>query len=114
MNMFDGDFSAEDACVLGGAMGFAEESMRAEEEDPEKAPEEEEEVEIDSSEIKGTDLNLIYNMNPGLYKYIANIVRSQKIRWEKDRLARESVAEELAAIERSEAMLEDVGFENDN
>jgi hypothetical protein len=112
MNIFDDGFDAEDACILGGILGFAEESMQAEEEGSEKAPEEE--IEIDSSEIKGTDLRLIYNTNPGLYKYIANIVRKQKIKWEKDRLARESVAEEIAALEESEAMLEDMGFENDN
>lgn len=114
MSIFDGGFDAEDACILGGAMGFAEESMRAEEKDSEKATEREEEIEIDSSEIKGTDLNLIYNMNPGLYKYIANIVRKQKAKWEKDRLARESVAEELAAMEKSEAMLGDVEFGDDD
>ena len=112
MGIFDDGFDAEDACILGGAMGFAEESMRAEEEGAEEGPEEK--VEIDSSEIKGTDLRLIYNMNPGLYKYIANMVRKQKIKWEKDRLARESVAEEMVALEESEAMLEDMEFENDN
>jgi len=112
MSIFDDGFDAEDACILGGIVGFAEESIRVEEEGLEKAPEEE--IEIDSSEIKGTDLVLIYNMNPGLYKYIANIVRRQKVKWEKDRLARESVTEEIAALEESEAMLEDMEFENDN
>lgn len=112
MNIFDDGFDAEDACILGGVMGFAEESMRAEEEEPKETPEEE--TEIDSSEIKGTDLRLIYNMNPGLYKYIANIVRKQKIKWEKDKLARESVAEEIAALEESEAMLGDMEFENND
>lgn len=111
MSIFDDGLDTEEALTLAGAIGFAEESIRDEErlgEDPE------EEIEIDSSEIKEIDLKLIHNMNPALYKYIANIVRNQKIKWEKDRLAREAVAEELAALEETEAMLGDMGTENDN
>jgi hypothetical protein len=111
MSIFDDGLDIEEALTLAGAIGFAEESMRAEE-DLEEAPEEE--IEIDSSEIKEIDLKLIYNMNPGLYRYIANIVRNQKIKWEKDRLAREAVTEELAALEETEAMLETMGPDDDN
>lgn len=103
MSIFDDGFDAEDATILGGAMGFAEESMKAEEE-TEEAPEEE--IDIDPSELKEVDLRLIRNMNPGLFKYIANIVRKQKAKWQKDRLARESVEEELKALEESEKYLE--------
>lgn len=111
MSIFDDGLDIEEALTLAGAIGFAEESIKAEEElgeDPE------EEAEIDFSEIKEIDLKLIHNMNPSLYKYITNIVRSQKIKWEKDRLARGAVAEELAALEKTEAMLEDMGTEDDD
>ena len=111
MSIFDDGFDIEEALTLAGAIGFAEESIRAEE-GTEEAPEEE--IEIDSSEIKEIDLKLIYNMNPALYKYIANIVHNQKIKWEKDRLAREAVAEELDALEKTEAMLEAMEPDDDN
>jgi len=112
MSLFDDGFDAEDATILGGAMGFAEESMRAEEESPEEDPKEE--TDIDPSELKEVDLRLIYNMNPGLFKYIVNIIRRQRARWERDRLDREAVAEELKAMEESEKCLEELEVEDDS
>jgi hypothetical protein len=112
MSIFDDGFDAEDACVLGGTMGFAEESMRAEEEDPEEPLEKEEDV--SPSEIEEINLRLIYNMNPGLFNYIVRIAKKQRARWEKDRLAREAVEEELKAIRESEKCLEGLEANDDN
>ena len=111
MDIFDDGFGMEEALTLAGAIGFAEESIRLEE-DIEDPPEEE--IEINSSDIEGIDLKLIYNMNPDLYKYVANTVRNQKIKWENDRLAREAVAEELAALEETEPVLEDMNLNSQN
>lgn len=105
MGIFDDGFDAEDATILGGAMGFAEESMRAEEEGLNEEPEEEE---FDFSELKEVDLRLIYNMNPDLFKHIVGLVRKQNAKWAADRMDREEVAEELKALEESEKMLEDL------
>jgi hypothetical protein len=112
MSLFDDGFDVEDATILGGAMGFAEESMKAEEESPEEISEEE--IEVDLSEIKDTDLRLIHNMNPSLFRYIINIIQKQRAKWERDRLDRESVREELIALEESEKCLEELEVNDDN
>ena len=103
MSIFDDGFDAEDATILGGIMGFAEESIRAEEESLDEEPEDD--INIDMSEIKDTDLRLIYNMNPGLFKYIVNIIKRQTARWRQDRIDREEVEEELEALRESEELL---------
>lgn len=108
--MFDDGFDAEDATILGGAMGFAEESMRAEEEGLNEDAEEED---FDVSELKEVNLRLVYNTNPGLFKYIVKLIRKQKEKWANDRRAREEVAEELEALEKSEAMLKDLEMEDE-
>ena len=100
MSIFDDGFDAEDALVLGGTIGFAEESIKSEEEGLDNAPEED--IDIDMSEIKEVNLRLIYNMNPDLFRYIMRIAKRQKDRWKKDRLARESVQEELVCLDKSE------------
>ena len=104
MTIFDDGFDIEDAAYLGGAIGFAEESIRAEEEEPNEEPEED--IDVDLPEIKDTDLKLIYNMNPDLFKYIVGIIKRQQAKWRRDRLDNEEVADELQALRETEAMLE--------
>lgn len=111
MSIFDDGFDAEDAAYLGGAIGFAEESIRAEEEQEEEL---EDIVDIDLSGLKEVDLRLIYNMNPGLFKHIVNIAKKQKAKWRRDRLDREEVSEELIALRESEELLEELGDEDDS
>jgi hypothetical protein len=111
MSIFDDGFDAEDAAYLGGAIGFAEESIRAEEEQEEEL---EDVVDIDLSGLKDVDLRLIYNMNPSLFKHIVNIIRKQKAKWRRDRLDREEVSEELIALRESEELLEEMGDEDDS
>lgn len=111
MSIFDDGFDAEDAAYLAGAIGFAEESIQAEE----KLDEELEDiVDIDLSGLKEVDLRLIYNMNPPLFKHIVNIIEKQKAKWRRARLDREEVSEELMALKESEELLEELGDENDS
>lgn len=111
MNIFDDGFDAEDAAYLGGVIGFAEESIRAEEELDEEL---EDLIDIDLSKTKETDLRLIYNMNPDLFKHIVNIIKRQRDKWRKDRLDNEEVKDELRALAASEEMLEEMGEGNDS
>jgi hypothetical protein len=112
MDIFEDGFDMEDAAILGGIIGFAEDSMKAEEEDLEEIAEEK--INIDPSEIKEANLKLIYNMNPDLFNHIVNIVKKQNIKWKKDRIAREAVKEELEALEESKEILENIEAEDDN
>ena len=111
MSIFDDGFDIEDAAYLAGAIGFAEESIRAEEEQEEEL---EDMIDIDLSGPKEVDLKLVYNMNPGLFKHIVNIIKRQKAKWRRDRLDREEVSEELKALEESEELLEGLedGYDN--
>lgn len=102
MSIFDDGFDVEDATILGGIMGFAEESIREEEELNEELGDD---IDVDMSEIKDTDLRLIHNMNPGLFKYIISIVKRQTAKWKQDRIDREEVEEELEALRESEELL---------
>ena len=111
MSIFDDGFDAEDAAYLGGAIGFAEESIRAEEEQEEEP---EDVIDVDPSVLKEVDLRLVYNMNPGLFKHIVNIIKKQRARWRRDRLDREEVEDELEALEASEKMLEEMGDNDDS
>lgn len=112
MSLFDDGFDMEDAAFLGAAAGFAEESIRAEEEEPYEDPEND--VDIDPSQIKDDDLRLIHNADPGLFRHIISIIKRQAVRWRRDRLAREEVEEELEALRKTEEMLEELGEDYDN
>jgi len=112
VDIFDDGFDMEDATFLGAAIGFAEESIRAEEEGLDEDPEDN--IDIDPSQIKDENLRLIHNMNPGLFRYIINIIKKQTIRWRKDRMAREEVEEELEALRKTEEMLEELGEDYDS
>jgi hypothetical protein len=111
MNIFDDGFDAEDAAYLGGAIGFAEESIRAEEEQEEEL---EDIVDIDISGLKEVDIRLVYNMNPDLFKHMVNIIKRQRAKWRRDRLDREEVSEELKALAESEELLEELGDGDDS
>ncbi len=68
----DGDFGLDDAALLGGMMGFAEESIREEEK---IFREEYEDIEINPDDISDVNMRLFYNGNPDLFKHIINTVR---------------------------------------
>jgi len=112
MDIFDDGFDIEDATFLGGAIGFAEESIRAEEAVPDKDLEED--IEVDPSHLKDENLRLIYNMNPGLFKYVVNTIRKQTNKWRKDRLDRQEVEEELEALRKTEEILGELGEDDDS
>jgi hypothetical protein len=69
----DGDFDIQDAAILGGIMGFAEESIREEEAKP--AEEKFEDIEVNPNEITDINLRLFYNGNPALFNHVVNTVR---------------------------------------
>lgn len=112
MSIFDDGFDIEDAAYLAGAIGFAEEAIRAEEANPDENAESN--INIDMEKIKDTDLRLIYNMNPSLFKHIVNIIEKQTAKWKRDRVDREEVAEELRALGETEKLLGKLGDENDS
>ena len=111
MSMFDfdgdGSFDMEDAAVIGGMMGFAEESMREEDRNPDEVSDhvtEEDKEEID----RVTSLRLLRNENPGLVDYLINLVKTQRKRWsiarrqrERDMADFEEVKHELEAMKRT-------------
>lgn len=109
---FDGDgkFDSGDAAILGGIAGFVEESLK---EENIESDEELEEIRINPKDLKEPNLRLIYNSDPEFFNYIVNTIRRQNLEWRRDRLARESVADELKAIERCEQMLEGPKDKND-
>ncbi|KKL86841.1 hypothetical protein LCGC14_1940700 [marine sediment metagenome] len=77
MTMFDmdgdGDFGIDDAALLGGVIGFAEESIR--EEEAGLVDEKLEDIEVNPSKITDVDLRLFYNGNPELFNHVVNTVR---------------------------------------
>jgi len=107
----DGKFGAEDAAMLGGIMGFAEESMREEEFSDNNIGDGSVENFVDQ-QLEEPNLRLIYNMNPQMFMFIANTVIKQQKKWRRQRLLRESeaidneFAHELRALEETEALLE--------
>ena len=103
---FDDDFDMEDATIIGGIMGFAEESIREENRQLEDINEED--YGLDEVTDRDTNLRLLRNENPGLVKYLLSLVIKQKRQWAKARMAREqrqrdmkSVKHELEAMERT-------------
>jgi hypothetical protein len=112
MTLFDDGFDMEDATLLGAAAGFAEESIKAEEANPYE--DSEDEIDVDISQVNDDDLRLIRNANPGLFSHIVDIIKKQAVKWRKDRIAREEVAEELEALRETEEMLEELGEDHDS
>jgi enoyl-CoA hydratase/carnithine racemase len=106
MSIFGDGFDAEDAFTIGGAMGFAEESMQAEEEGLKDDPELPEEL---SGEIKEVNLRIFKNTNPTLFRYIVNLVLRQKREWRKklDMMHSDETDAELKALEETEKLLKE-------
>lgn len=104
MGIFDDGFSNQDAAIIGGIMGFAEEAMREEARELEEDELEEKLIELDHSRGK-IDLLAFKKQNPELFRRIVHIIVAQRRRWAEDRRAFEEVKDELTALNRCEAML---------
>jgi len=109
--MFDDDFDTEDATIIGGIMGFAEESMREENRQPEDI---EEEPDLEGVGPTNTTMRLLKSENPGLFAYVAKKVIEHKKKWSEYKRQRsqdmsdiDSVRHELEAMERTEHLLEE-------
>jgi hypothetical protein len=100
---FDGDFDAKDAAIIGGIMGFAEESMR--EEDQELDDEELEEILLNDPSDRDVNLAAFKRSYPEMYRKIVHIIVRQRAVWAQERRDFELVKDELRAMEKCEAML---------
>ena len=112
--MLEDGFDVEDATIIGGIMGFAEESMREENRLPDEPDTEDYEP---TSEVnnrhKDLVMRLLENENPGLFAYVVKKVLEHKRKWAeyrankvRDMADRESVAHEIEAMDKTEEMLE--------
>lgn len=99
--MSDGDFDWNDATLLGGLMGFAEESMRSEDESLEEV--EEPEVEFQEP-INSNDLiiRLFRNGHPKEYEWLVKKVIEQKLAWAQAEAARAEKDDEEKFFEEIE------------
>ena len=111
MNMFDDGFDIEDATIIGGIMGFAEESMREENRQPDEI---EEEIEEPRGRSVSVTMRLLKNENPNLFAYVVKKVIEHKRKWAEARRQREQdmqdvvdVDHELKALARTEHLLEE-------
>ncbi len=108
--MFDDEFDTEDALMIGGAMGFAEEALREEDEalfgEPKVKPKT-----LNPEEFKDIDLQIFRNTNPELFEYIVEMVAKQKQKWRKQIAAMRNneTNHELEALEKTEKLLDDQG-----
>ncbi len=102
----DGDFDIQDAAILGGIMGFAEESIR--EEEAGLSDEKFEDIEVNPSKITDVDLRLFYNGNPELFNHVVNTVRKHAATAKMRRQTKNDIKEvqhEIDAMEKSEAYM---------
>ncbi|KKN34068.1 hypothetical protein LCGC14_0797390 [marine sediment metagenome] len=102
----DGDFDIQDAAILGGIMGFAEESIR--EEESGLVDEKLENIEVNPEKIDDVNLRLFYNGNPKLFNHVVNTIRkhiatAKARRQMKDDM--EEVQHEIDAMKESEAYM---------
>jgi len=102
--MFDDEFDTQDAVVIGGIMGFAEESLR--EENQEFDDIELEDLIPDTPPDRDASLAAFKRSNPELYRKIVHTIVKQRIMWAQERKDFEEVKDELRAMARCEAMLE--------
>ncbi len=112
MSLFDGDFDAEDAAILGGIAGFAEESMREEDRKPEDN-EDYDSIVVDLENPKEINLRLIRNMNPELFRYVVSLVAKHNKKWRQQRLAREAIQDELKAMAETEELMKNLDEDPD-
>lgn len=100
----DGDFGIDDAALLGGIIGFAEESIR--EEEAGLVDEKLEDIEVNPSKITDVDLKLFYNGNPELFNYVVNTVRKHAATAKMRKQMKNDIKEvqhEIDAMKESEA-----------
>jgi hypothetical protein len=95
----DIDFGAEEAALLGGVIGFAEESLREENRLPDDS-----DPDIEPSNDGDVNLRLFRNGHPDLYKHIVKTVIRQRLRWQNESAAMQENADEIAAMNRCESM----------
>lgn len=118
MSFFDdGNFSAEDAAVFGGIAGFAEESMREENIDPDEydpIDDQKEKDEIDNYVNNNVPLRLLRNENPNLFNYVLKLAREHQLKWAEERRIREEVSDELEAIADCESELANLEKKNED
>jgi hypothetical protein len=102
-NIFDDGFDAKDAAIMGGVIGFVEESMREED----RVFEDEEFEEKLLERVSNRDVNLVSfsRSHPDLFRKIVHTIVAQRAQWAQERRDFEEVKEELIAIEKCEAML---------
>ena len=86
------DFDWEDAAILGGIIGFVEESIREEERGFDDDTDDDT-LEERMREAVDRDVNLLQfrRENPQLYDFILKKVIEQRIKWRRDRLKREAM-----------------------
>ena len=65
-----GDFGIEDAAIIGGILGFADEAIKDEQEGEGEYNNDDIEIDIDPEQITDTDLRLFYRENPELFKFL--------------------------------------------
>ncbi len=102
----DGDFGIDDAALLGGIMGFAEESIR--EEEAGLVDEKLENIEINPEKIDDVNLRLFYNGNPELFNHIVNTVRKHAATSKARKQMKNDIKEvqhEIDAMKESEAYM---------
>ena len=108
MSLFDGDFDMEDATILGGIAGFAEESLREENRDLSELDPSEESVKDEAD--KEISLRRLRNTEPALFEHIVKLVVEHRKAWAEQRRQRELEAEqvghEIEAMEKAESKLE--------
>jgi hypothetical protein len=99
----DGEFDWGDAALLGGIMGFAEESMR--EEDMQLEEMEDPEVEfIEPINSGDTIIKLFRSGHPKEYEWMVKKIIEQRLAWaeaERQRLERDDEAKFFEEIERN-------------
>jgi len=104
----DGEFDTGDALLLGGAMGFAEESMRVEDQQMHEAPARKI-AQPDLPEFRSADMQIFKNTNLALFQYIVALVANQKAIWRKklSAIKQNDINHELEALSKSEALLDE-------
>lgn len=63
-----GDFGIEDAAIIGGILGFADEAIRDEQEGESESNYED--IEVDPEQIADVDLRLFCRENPELFRFL--------------------------------------------
>jgi len=110
MSLFDDGFDAEDATIIGGIMGFAEESIREEDRLPEDIEE------IDDADIAEQNINmkLLRNENPSLFAYVIEKVIEHKRKWAEARRQREQNMRDFNEVQHEIAAMKKSGLEDDD